>query len=414
MFGRRSVVAALMLAAAACVAAPEQAEAPKPASCQSAGAMTDLLAMQAAVKQSMVYPLGGGVSIDDVVAKLTPQAQAAKTQEEHLRVLEAFVYALGDHHSHLSTNDQLSPRLVPTGARLWVEQRGGQLVITEVRTTAADHEFRDMGLREGMVITKIDGVAAEQALTPPPATPDRADAMIGFAGRVALAGTRRHMPTITVRGVDGREAAYTLTPPPGGDDDASVSLAFPRADVALIRLHNSIGNSDMPPVFDRLMAQARQAKTVILDLRDTPSGGDSSVAKPLMAWFVDGTRGYQKHENAQKSWIEQVEGRKDRFTGKLIVLIDHWTGSMGEGAAIGLRAAAGAKLVGTPMAGLRGAIEGFDVPCYGVSLRIPIERLYEVNGTPRELAQPDVLVSETELAAGSRDVILQKALTLAP
>lgn len=86
---------------------------------------------------------------------------------------------------------------------------------------------------------------------------------------------------------------------------------------------------------------------------------------------------------------------------------------MGEGTAIGLRAAAGATIVGTPMAGLRGAIESFDVPCFGISLRIPVERLYEVNGTPRELAKPDVLVTEEDLAAAQGDAILNRALMLA-
>jgi hypothetical protein len=46
-------------------------------------------------------------------------------------------------------------------------------------------------------------------------------------------------------------------------------------------------------------------------------------------------------------------------------------------------------------------------------LRIPVERLYEVGGAPRELAQPDVLVSEEDLAHGTGDVILQRALSLA-
>jgi C-terminal processing protease CtpA/Prc len=110
-----------------------------------------------------------------------------------------------------------------------------------------------------------------------------------------------------------------------------------------------------------------------------------------------------------------VTGRRDAYQGRLIVLVDHWTGSMGEGAAIGLRSAAGAKLVGTQMAGLRGAIESFPLPCLGVSVRLPVERLYSVDGTPRELAQPDVIVTEAELAAaGLEDAILGRALQLAP
>lgn len=417
MIAYRKLFVALAMLAGGCAGTPGQAPEPheqkaeKPAACATEGAMIDLLAMQAAVKAGMAYPLGGGVPIDEVVEALKPRAAAVKNETEHLRVLEAFVYALGDHHAHLSTNDRLSPRLVPTGASVWVEWRDGKLVASEVRPIGSGvGAFRNTPLREGMEITTIDGVPVAQALKAPPSTPERADAMTGFAGRVALAGTRDHMPVITV---GGRDEPIPMLAAGSGQSDKLASIQFPLKDVAVIRLNNSIGNTDLTPVFDDLMKQAKSMHTVILDLRDTPSGGDSVVAKPLMAWFVEGAKGYQKHVRGTESWVEQVEGRKDRFKGKLIVLVDHWTGSMGEGTAIGLRAAAGATLVGTPMAGLRGAIESFDVPCFGVSLRIPVERLYEVNGTPRELAMPDVLVTEQDLAAGQGDVILNRAVMLA-
>lgn len=363
--------------------------------------------MRDAAKRSMAYPLGGGVTADSVYADLETQARAAATKAEHLRVLEAFVYALGDHHAHLSTNGPLSPRLVPSNASVWVESRNGDLVVAEVRSGSP---ARGAGLREGMVIERIDGQPVSEALKPPPATPEYAEAMRGFAARVALAGTHSHDAVIVARGAGAVEARLSQ---PVEKDEGLASLNFPRPDVALIRLHNSIGNTDLTPVFSGIMKQAGKAKTIILDLRDTPSGGDSVVAKPLMAWFADGQRGYQKHERGGKSWIERVNGRRDHFQGKLIVLVDHWTGSMGEGAAIGLRSAAGATLVGTPMAGLRGAIESFPVPCLGVSVRLPVERLYSVEGTPRELAAPDVVVTEAELAAAeTRDAILERALSL--
>lgn len=415
MISYRTVAAAVVLAAGACVtnppAAPPQA---KPAACESQGALFDLSAMRDAVNGAMVYPLGGGVSADAVFDALRDEAAAARTAREHLRVLEAFVFAMGDHHAHLSTNDALSPRLIPTGASVWVDGRGGRLVVSEVRPAGSGLTIRKAGLREGMVIEKIDGLPVAEAVKPPQALAERADAMLGFAGRVVLAGTRTRQPTVTVRGADGRTHEVTI-PAAVNEHGELAHLSFPAPSVALIRLENSIGDSALNPVFDRLMEQARAARAVILDLRDTPSGGNTDVARPLMAWFVDGQRGYQTHENREKRWTEQVSGRRDRFRGRLVVLVDHWTGSMGEGTAIGLRAAAGAKLVGTPMAGLRGAIEGFDLPCLGVAFRLPIERLYEVNGGPRELALPDVVVSEAELAAAAEgeDVMLARAVALA-
>lgn len=406
---RRMLIGAGALLLAAC-ATPADQSTPKPAACVTQPALTDLEAMRDVVKEAMVYPLGGGVPVDAVFDALKAKAEAANTREEHLRILEDFVYQLGDHHSHLSTNDSKSPRLVPSGASVWVEARGGKLVVTEIMP--AMKQVREAGLREGMVIETVDGIVAARAFPAIASDAAHKDDMAGFAARVGLAGTRVHQPKIVAVGGDGGRVELTVPALDLDNGNALASLNFPCADVAVIRLNNSIGNTDLTPEFDGLMEKARTAKAIILDLRNTPSGGDSVVAKPLMAWFVSGTKGYQKHERDGKSWIEQVEGRKDRYAGQLLVLVDHWTGSMGEGAAIGLRAAAGAKLVGTPMAGLRGAIEGFDVPCLGIGLRVPVERLYEINGTPRELAKPDVLVTEQELAAGEGDVVLTRALSL--
>jgi carboxyl-terminal processing protease len=408
MASLRVFAAAALLLVASC--ASGSPDAPDAAQCAASGTLVDLGAMRDAANASMGYPTGGGASVDSIFETLRGQAETATTEGEHLRVLEAFVYALGDHHAHLGTNDKQSPRLVPTSATVWVESRENKIVVAEVRPGSA---AREAGLREGMIVERINGKPVESVLKPPPSTSELAEAMRGFSARVVLAGTHAKDAVIVA---SGAESVETSLPEMKHADDDLASLSFPRARVALIRLNNSIGDSGLPKEFDRLMKQAKGANTIILDLRDTPSGGDSAVAKPLMAWFVKGTRGYQKHERGAKNWVEQVTGRRDAYLGRLIVLVDHWTGSMGEGAAIGLRSAAGAKLVGTRMAGLRGAIESFPLPCLGASVRLPVERLYSVDGTPRELAQPDVIVTEAELAAASssEDAILGRALQLAP
>jgi len=369
-------------------------------------ALTDLTAVRNAVRTHMAYPLGGGGSVDDAFASLRADAIAARTPGQHLHVIETFVYDLADHHIELSTNNQSSPRLVPTGASVWIEYRGGQYVVTQVRPGSA---VRAAGLREGMVIDSVDG-RPPQALPLPPVGGAGEVFARGFAARVALAGTHEHDAVIVAH--DGRGRIETPVVLNEAQAEGLASLSFPAPDVALIRINNSLGDSDLPAAFDALMARARSARVIFLDLRDTPSGGDTDVAEPMMAWFVHGVRGYQLDRRGGRTLTATVHGRAEAFGGRLIVLADHWTGSMGEGMTIGLRSAAGATYVGTPMAGLRGAIEEFPVPCMGVRIRLPVERLYTIEGQPRELAAPDVLVSEDALAAAD-DAVLRAALRLA-
>jgi C-terminal processing protease CtpA/Prc len=111
-----------------------------------------------------------------------------------------------------------------------------------------------------------------------------------------------------------------------------------------------------------------------------------------MGWFVTRARSYQVHSlpaeeratGVPRQWVEQVLPRPGKFhPGSVTVLVGRWTGSMGEGLAIGFHAI-GANVVGTRMAGLRGAVYDHPLSRTGLVLKLPTERLYSVDGTPRE------------------------------
>jgi len=88
--------------------------------------------------------------------------------------------------------------------------------------------------------------------------------------------------------------------------------------------------------------------------------------------------------------------RKNIYKGNVYVAVSRWTGSMGEGIAIGFDALKRAKIIGTQMAGLLGAIDKFTLPFTNISFQIPTERVYHINGTPREQYKPTVLTKNIE------------------
>lgn len=67
---------------------------------------------------------------------------------------------------------------------------------------------------------------------------------------------------------------------------------------------------------------------------------------------------------------------------------------MGEGMAIGFDGMKRAKIIGTEMAGLIGAISNFQLTEIG--FQFPTERLYHINGTPRENFLPEMLTQNSE------------------
>jgi carboxyl-terminal processing protease len=159
---------------------------------------------------------------------------------------------------------------------------------------------------------------------------------------------------------------------------------------------------------------------MILDLRDTPSGGNSTVARGIMGRFIAQDGFYQKHSipaeermfDAKRSWVEIVSPRGDfHFDGPLVVLVDHWTGSMGEGIAIGLDGLKRATVVGAEMARLLGATESVTLPNSKIGVNYPAEKLFHVNGTPREDFVPPVRVNLAAPKAESpSDAILEAGL----
>jgi hypothetical protein len=97
---------------------------------------------------------------------------------------------------------------------------------------------------------------------------------------------------------------------------------------------------------------------------------------------------------------------------------------MGEAMAIGLDAMNRARVVGTPMAGLAGAVDDVTLPCSGISLGLPAARLLHLNGTPRERWVPPALVDFESAKARARfravdgtstdlpDLVLERGLAI--
>ena len=83
---------------------------------------------------------------------------------------------------------------------------------------------------------------------------------------------------------------------------------------------------------------------------------------------------------------------------------------MGEGLAIGFDAVEAATIVGTPMAQLLGATYHFELPQSHFGANIPAEKLFHVNGTPREAFVPKVRVTLEDLVEPGGDPWMTKAV----
>lgn len=337
-----------------------------------------------------------------------PRAEKARHRNDLITILENAIEELYDNHFSLNTNLESSTRLVPTGLDIWAEWINDKPVVTEVRK---DFSADLAGVKIGMEIISINGIPVERAVN------DRAGKCIteidtevkNYALRQILAGTyltervivfKQNADTITLN-LDKERGNLT------DNHEYNSLLDFRIIDdnIGYIRFNNSLGQTDLIQLFDSALDQLRDTRALIVDLRDTPSGGNSTVARGIMGRFITREMPYQKHvlpneekeTSIKRSWIEIVSPRGPfAYDKKVVLLVDHWTGSIGEGITIGFDAMGKAEIVGTKLAGLNGAMESFKTSKTEIPYSFPTEQLYHINGTPREDFIPGHLVDPAD------------------
>jgi len=327
-------------------------------------------------------------------AKLDAEAEQVHDRRSLLLYAERALLALADHHAITGASTAHDWAIVPSYADLWIERRGGAYLVEAVRDGSP---AAAAGIARGDRLTGVGGVPTEAAVQAfwgdlgLPVTQERAS----FAARILAAGRRDSPRRLEV----GRGSApprtlelpnlYQLPHPP------RPPVTTTREGAALVlRFNDSLGDDSTIAAFDSAMANAR--RPVILDLTDTPSGGNTVVARAVLGWFVARATGYQVHNlpaeerstGIPRQWVEEVLPRPGkRHARPAAVRVGRWTGSMGEGLAIGF-SALGVPVVGDPMAGLRGAVYDERLDRSGLVLKLPAERLYTVAGLPRERFAP--------------------------
>lgn len=406
----------VLLAAAVCVtgvvAGCEPAQPPGPPEGLPPDAYAeDFDAAWAFIRDSYAYFDHEAVDWERVRVVLRPRAVEVRDHAGFVGLLEELLEHLCDHHAHLGVNTANSPRLVPSGADLWAAHRPGSAVITAVRAGSA---AETSGLRPGMRIVSIDGSPVATAVDdrlPQAVRRDHA-ASRDWALRTLLAGRHGASVRLEVETESGRlDAAFE----PGRTNPPDAPLTASRLDgeIGYVRLHDSLGQDALIPAWDAAVVRLRDTDGLIIDLRDTPGGGDAVVARPLMGRLVSSALPYQRHERPDpkqpggsgRTWTEKVKPRGPfTYDGPVAVLVGRWTGSMGEGVAIGLDGMKRADVFGSPMAGLRGAIETLVLRHTKIPVRVPAERLYHVDGTPREAFRPPFPIE-----AGEGDTVLDAA-----
>lgn len=341
-----------------------------------------------------------------------PRAQLASTRAQFVAALEGALGELHDDNVTLSERTHGSHRRVPADTDIWARWRGGAARVEAVR---AFGDADVAGLRPGARVTRIDDQPVDKAVNEVLGGARGASAEDrDWALRHALAGPPAGVLRLEVS--DGERSRRLEIERTSAARANSAPLIARRMgeerNLGYIRIRQGLGEAKLVEQFEGALHYMKETRALIVDLRDTSGPGSREVTQGILRLFAASETPWQLREDARGNRVaDKVAPRAGAaYRAPVVVLVDRWTAGEGEALAAGLVAVAGARLIGTPMAGLRGELREVKLPHSGIAIRFPGERTFHVDGTPREKLRPHVEVDLAAPSGGPGDPILYQGL----
>ena len=348
-----------------------------------------------------------------------PQAMAARSRDELANILGRVLAELYDAHTYLRQDpdhplgssyfdSQRSPYF-----DLWVEPKEGSLaLVTSVKDGSA---AADAGILPGDVITAIDGrpIGELAARLMPRCLVKPDPEALAFALNLSVSGRRQQARTVILSSGIGSEREV-LVP-------VKLPVQLPNIESRLLPegfgciVIRSFADEAVVADFDAALLDFRNTPGLIIDVRQN-GGGDTAIAKPIMGRFITERKPYarmrrRKGDGLSPAWTETVDPRGPfTYNDPVVVLTSRWSASMAEGFPMGMRGLGRATIVGTPMMRVGAGVYDTLLKQSQIGYQYSAEPVYDVEGQPRWLLEPDVLVSGSEDVMASGVTSLRKAI----
>ncbi|MCV6631160.1 MAG: S41 family peptidase [Flavobacteriaceae bacterium] len=350
------------------------------------------------ISNNYVYLNEKDVDLDCIRSYYTNQIKHIKTEEETVLFFEYLLDEFYDNHLTLHTNRKSSYRLF---APIYATISNGKPVITNVWQTQIENLHQDI---IGAEIQRFNDVDINEAIHNFPTycsnktNPEVREWIINKI----LSGRYNQPRILTLKLPNKEEVELDLDAIKIKKNSALLSAKIIDS-IGIIRINNTLGNDNLVTQFDNALNSMRNTKGLIIDLRNSLSGGDSYEARGIMSRFITEPKPYQKHAytatsknnpNVKRSWIEYVSPRSIVYKKPVVVLVGRWTGSMGEGLAIGFEGMGRAHIVGSEMRRLAGEVYDFNFKHQTYGYKLSTAKLFHINGTLREKYIPTNYVKQ--------------------
>ncbi|CAL2093621.1 Peptidase [Tenacibaculum sp. 190524A05c] len=326
-----------------------------------------------------------------------PRAKKITKDWEFTYLIELIKYELYDSHVGLNRNVPFSFRLIPNDTDAWIVYKNGKYIISDLRS---GYRIIDSGIKIGSELIGINDKKIEDLVQKnlPATVKSINDEIRSYIANLLFAGRHNEPRKVTVS-YKGNKSTFELEKATRIEQNSGLLYSeIIDGNIGYIKINNTLMENGLITEFIQKVDEFSDTKSIIIDLRDTHSGGNTTVAKAIMGKFITETMPYQIHElvyderqyGIKRKYIELLSPLSKPYTNPVYVLVGRWTGSVGEAIAQGFSSISSAKVVGTEMAKLLGAIRCEVLPETKLSICFPFEKLYSSKGIPREDFIPEI------------------------
>lgn len=365
------------------------------------------------LSENYVYLQEKNVDLNCIKTHYEKQIPNIKTEEQTVLFFEYLLDEFYDSHLILNTNRNSSFRLY---SPIYVSIKNEKPIVSNVWHIKVEGLERNI---IGAQLLKINGTDFDIAIEqfPTHCNDKNFKNIREWIANKLLAG-RYNQPRILTLKLDDKETVEFDLDKLKIKQPSELLTSVVACDIGIITINNSLGNNSLINEFDKTLDSLMNTKALIIDLRNTVDGGNSYVARGIMGRFINEPKPYQKHLTieqydgspvVERSWIEYVSPRGNLYTKPVVILVGRWTGSMGEGIAIGFEGMGRAEIVGSEMERLAGEMSSFSFKHQSFGYRLSTAKLYHIDGTPREKYIPLNYVTQTTTTI---DETLEKGIEL--
>jgi carboxyl-terminal processing protease len=268
------------------------------------------------IDQNYAYLEKQSVYLSRIKEVYEPYLPNISDKDDFVRLLESVLNEFYNGHLSLSTNLNSSNNIIPSGSDLYVEKIKSKFIITDIRQNSG---AESCGLRPGMEVTGFNNASIPDQLKQflPKSADHYTKAMMQYAISMLFAGTHDKKRIITVV-ENGKEKNY-FPDENKAQPLSSLSYKVINKNSGYIKINNSLGDYELITEFDKALDSLLHLGRLIIDLTETPSGGNTTVARAIMGRFTPEKLAYQQHETDEKPIMSPGIGlsmscQENRFT----------------------------------------------------------------------------------------------------